>query len=1565
MQSYENSPLTPTSRHGLSLNVNTTNVNRKGKDASPQTPKGQHCFGKDDNNAGQDQALRELKMQNSPRQTFLDDTTPVDRTINRDIDADRGRQGKRDSHDLQLSPRQITRDSLVDNMLLSLDQFAFESDIERQPTAEEEAMYSNFGEEESYRTAQNFAPRHGRGVPGHNYSYSSDCDNGDNSSRYSEKDSRGRRSNSTSNFQTAVGRLNSLRNEPIISNFAGRGPAGQIPPRGMHSRNGKGSKGSSTTNFDIGYAQVTSNQRWVHGLPGRSSSFDFGEIQSPQSMTRSTTSNGPAFIPYDYDAAPTPTVPGGPRRARPASPIILSQHEPRADPLHKLERKRSTRSSKSAYKSKADYGLHDRSRELPPMPAFLKEQSAPASPVGYEKAKVPPSGTPPTKERPGFFRRVFGSSKSTPIEASNHGPNGSTTSAETPEHTGIRQQHIATQMKPQHAIATTPRVPPPASKETPHVLSKKPSSFFRRRKKSVSEPEPPVALPVVPPIRYQELGLAKANSPVSSLRKVMNPYLRNAPKSPLDPMHNMEKQMSHNSECTEPEPSQRNFSPDYQPSPNATIRTVRQVSKDDSETEDSRPNSKSTQPPSRRHLRHDAQLKVEGGTFLQDSSDNDRDVLSSKPEQPSSKSSTPATVRSATGPSPAIARDMALVAEYERTFSRRSPTATKSGTPKTSSAIESPLGATKSKDSRPKDKVAVDKDDWIVLTPTKLPEETEKEHRVWLEPSSSEEDITVSKLELPIKRQEEVNRQSGSTVTTYQSATSLPKLQIEGEDHDDVSSPIVQSPVEINNPIVETPEDITKPTDSDRGLAQRIYDGNEDFVSKDKAATWLGEGTADRTRTLVAYMELYDFTDRNVLVALRNMCSSLVLKAESQQVDRILVAFANRWCQCNPKHGFKHMDVVHTITYSLLLLNTDLHMADIDQKMTRSQFVKNTMPTIRMSMMDNAPDTFDARPSVLPGKSQTFDVENPKSTDGTLRCERKSIETERPSWRSSFKPPARVNSDGPNGIGPTPLEYDTPNDDCGPLVKAPFIGTARTWEVQVEIVLKDFYNSLRTERLPLFGAPIGTPKLPNTSASTLSVFTNGMLRRSPSVLSKAPSDSQSFARSRTGDGQRAGTTKWTAKGRTRPRLYPNSGLGSSRTSLDDQSSMWSQSLSSSTLTKYSLGKTHTSMSVDSLGSTWGKGEHQRSIGFANAIGQAIIREEAPTGVDDDVEGDDLRVAPLLEDESLELAGAPWAKEGILKHKHHLEALDKKSKDRNWNEVFAVIEKGYMSLFSFSSKSMKKTSRGKATGGVVGGGNWQDNAESLGSFLLRQTIASALPPPGYSKSRPHVWALSLPTGAVHLFQVGTPDIVKEFVSTANYWSARLSTHPLVGGISNIEYGWSESIVNNSLVSAINESTRERRLSATTLSGRPSMQSSLRSSLDQGPGGSISMRARLQGDKVIISDWTPPTQGMRASNLMEPDQLSTLQAYVGGIEEELQKHNQLRSPMLLAFTPRHPNSNKAMANWEKKSSYLLREIVKFTTYIDCLHAAEFSKNCIYEERAEGAPPEGNETTLRPET
>lgn len=623
-----------------------------------------------------------------------------------------------------------------------------------------------------------------------------------------------------------------------------------------------------------------------------------------------------------------------------------------------------------------------------------------------------------------------------------------------------------------------------------------------------------------------------------------------------------------------------------------------------------------------------------------------------------------------------------------------------------------------------------------------------------------------------------------------------------------------------------------------------------------------------------------------------------------------------------------------------MLLNTDLHLADIEQKMTRSQFIKNTMTTIVQAVDESAPDAFHRR-SALGDKNSLASGDNQ---------EQQPSEQDRRSFRHSFRPPPRADS------GTLPAETE---DDCGPLVKSQFHGSKKAWEEQIELVLKGIYTSIRDERLPLFGAE--ADKNLNVPASNGGLSVMGILKRSPSVLSKAPSESQLSVRGRMGENGRNTTGRWASKSRSRPGFGRN-GFSSSRTSFDDGNSMWSPAGSSAAWSRQSLGRTQMSVSQDSFGSHFPRGEYQQSIGFANALSQAIIRDEdmyvdgAPS-----ILSADIPATQLLEDESLELAGPPWVKEGMVTHKHHLDGVEKKARDRHWSEVFAVIQKGQMSLFSFQpNKSMRHKNRtrpgSKSSAQVVGGGNWQDNATNLGTFSLRQTLASALPPPGYSRTRPHVWALSLPSGAVHLFQVGTPEISQEFVNTVNYWSARLSTHPLTGGISNIEYGWSEAIVNNALVAAINETTTVGKTSRPGSSAAHGRRSSVNSgsfrgsSFDHVAGAftNNSGRSKLPGDRIHVAEWAPPTQSMRPSNASEAEQLQTLDTYVKSIEAELQSHNMLRSPMLLAFTPRGSNAAKAMANWERKSAYLLREIVKFRTYVDCLQQAEIRKSEIYSER-----------------
>ncbi|KAI9759841.1 MAG: hypothetical protein M4579_002048 [Chaenotheca gracillima] len=1521
----------------------------------------------------------------SPRETFLDDVTPVD---------SHGRVGDnaaaadpRDSHDLSMSLRQVTRDSLVDNMLLSLDQFS--PDFGRPSAGLEkpgqDIPYSAYTDDDPASAASSgpgrfTLPKMGR-RRGHTHSASRSSDHDyyadDTTPRQSHQLPRGRRSNSSSHFQTGPDKTESHRGADKTSQAtSATDRRGAAHARGYKS---KGSKGSGSSSVDLG--KGAGGSRWTHLTRKRSTSFDQSYADRPTIDTRPPVSPDDLTIHDqqqnlmydDFDAAPTPTVPVGPRRhdnsskshsAFPPQPTYAPPQAPRpgfamdnasvSSLYSRKERPANLGTSVvnknwGAERSSADH----RGGDMHNPPTFT-EAPAPAPVVNDRKSSS--QSTDPVKERPGFFRRVFGSSKNLSGNAGRTIP-PQIPPMDLPASRGVSRREMeavpshgkeqprarsqASKKPPPEPAGSPPPPPPP-----PPTLNKKPSSFFRRRKKSVSEP----AVPPVAPLHLQtpkrEDRTEALNSPVSSLRKVMNPYLQSPAGAP-DKYIDMSDRLQH--------PRNAVNDADLEATPRASKKATIQPVKSGVAEGSYHPTA--TRASADETLQNDR--PYQGAGLAGNASSRHLPLeKGTVPEVPYRESSRKAHRKDRSDTTP-------MRAEVEiQNFSRNSlerpvtNSATQNRSRETTSERQRPetndIGAGKEQEQdptptgkprktkrvaaqTPTKKSKVEREalqEWVKTTPSKVDkppgsssnENPPKSPRVWLEPTSSEEDVAdESKLSLPLHGPRSSARESNSSTSDYKSASSLPTVQVEDENSKRKSW-------STDKPVEATPVSENDVTEEDRERAKRIYDGSEEAITKLKAAPWLGDNLPIHHRTRTAYMGLFDWSNVSILTAMRDLCSKLVLKGETQQVDRILDAASTRWCECNPNHGFKATDVVHTICYSILLLNTDLHLADIDQKMTRSQFIKNTIPTIRRVAADAAPDAFEAkRASTLPPRGPIpwmeprSPVRTPTDFGADSEKHKASLELDRPAHRHSRRPSQLEDR------APTPLELES-TDDCGPLVKVQFQGTSRAWEVQIDAVLKNFYHSIRQQRLPLHGAAQDSMPEPQASTNSLQVLANGVLRRSPSNVSKAPSDNASY-RGRP-DTNRLTASRWSSKTRSRPRLQSSSNLDSGRTSLDDQSSLWSPSVSS-TWSKYSFGKTQTSMSVDSLGSSYPHADYQQSIGFANALSQAIIREDSSVSVTMDE-----RTAPLLEDESLGLAGAPWAKEGIMTHKHHLEPFGKKARDRNWSECFAVIEKGWMKLFSFASKgSMRQRSKAKqSSGGVVGGGNWSENAEALGSFLLRQTIASALPPPGYSKTRPHVWALSLPTGAVHLFQAGTPEIVREFVTTANYWSARLSKEPLVGGVSNVEYGWGEAVINNALLGIENNPPA---------SARPSLQSSIRSSIDH---GNNSVRPKLPGDKLTISDWAPPQQSMMASQLLEVDQLKALLTYVKNIETELQKHNELRGPMSLAFSPRHPNATKAMSNWERKSSYLLREIVKFRTYIDSLTAAQTHKEKIYKEREE---------------
>jgi PH/SEC7 domain-containing protein len=156
----------------------------------------------------------------------------------------------------------------------------------------------------------------------------------------------------------------------------------------------------------------------------------------------------------------------------------------------------------------------------------------------------------------------------------------------------------------------------------------------------------------------------------------------------------------------------------------------------------------------------------------------------------------------------------------------------------------------------------------------------------------------------------------------------------------------------------------------------------------------------------------------------------------------------------------------------------------------------------------------------------------------------------------------------------------------------------------------------------------------------------------------------------------------------------------------------------------------------------------------------------------------------------------------------------------------------------------------------------------------------MPPPGYNRSRPHCYVLSLPSGGSYFFQAGTQDLVGEWVSTCNYWSARLSKEPLTGGVSNMDYGW------NRVPDADDAEVEVERMSIRSGKSAVSRKSYV--------GGFASI-SHNKNDKIFINDWKPPVVPTGASTLSEEAQLASLKKHVAIVHVELDAHNNIRAPM----------------------------------------------------------------------
>lgn len=105
-----------------------------------------------------------------------------------------------------------------------------------------------------------------------------------------------------------------------------------------------------------------------------------------------------------------------------------------------------------------------------------------------------------------------------------------------------------------------------------------------------------------------------------------------------------------------------------------------------------------------------------------------------------------------------------------------------------------------------------------------------------------------------------------------------------------------------------------------------------DFISK-----------RDNEELLGAFVDLLDFSGRNVVEALRELLSSFRLPGESPLIERIVTTFAEHYTEKAKPEGIADKDALYILTYAIIMLNTELYNPNVksQNRMSFPAFARN------------------------------------------------------------------------------------------------------------------------------------------------------------------------------------------------------------------------------------------------------------------------------------------------------------------------------------------------------------------------------------------------------------------------------------------------------------------------------------------------------------------------------------------------------------------------------------------------------------------------------------------------
>ncbi|KAL4069536.1 hypothetical protein J3A83DRAFT_4163569 [Scleroderma citrinum] len=136
--------------------------------------------------------------------------------------------------------------------------------------------------------------------------------------------------------------------------------------------------------------------------------------------------------------------------------------------------------------------------------------------------------------------------------------------------------------------------------------------------------------------------------------------------------------------------------------------------------------------------------------------------------------------------------------------------------------------------------------------------------------------------------------------------------------------------------------------------------------------------------SLKLYLNRFAFSGDPLDVALRRLLMDVSLPRETQQIDRVIEAFASRYMLCNPdlfSSSGTSLFAHHTyiLAFSLIMLHTDAFNKSNRRKMTKADYVKNTsLPGLIPEVLDCFYDNIVFAPFVF--------IEDPMDSGGGVNA---------------------------------------------------------------------------------------------------------------------------------------------------------------------------------------------------------------------------------------------------------------------------------------------------------------------------------------------------------------------------------------------------------------------------------------------------------------------------------------------------------------------------------------------------------------------------------------------------